>query len=146
MDGFQDESAEFSVEQVEHIIREAIKATLHDSTYNPKKVNEWTNLIVTSCLKSLQELGITDKHEYNERIVVLTCRLGKSFKYIITCMIMQKNGAGINTTTSMFWDASKDGKPFVYLASSASIALIEAIHCTQEFAKYLGRTELCSAW
>ena len=26
---------------------------------------------------------------------------------------MQKNGAGITTTTSMFWDASKDGEHYV---------------------------------
>jgi dynein light chain Tctex-type 1 len=90
MEGFQDESAEFSIEQVEHIIREAIKATLHDTTYNPKKINEWTNMIVGSCLKSLQELS-------------------KPFKYVITCMIMQKNGAGVSTATSMFWDTAKDG-------------------------------------
>ena len=57
MDTFQDEAAEFSVEDVERIIREAIKTALHDTAYNPKKVNEWSNLIVTSCLKSLQELS-----------------------------------------------------------------------------------------
>jgi hypothetical protein len=57
MEGFQDEGAEFAVEDVERVIREAIKATLHDATYNPKKVNEWTNLIVATCLKSLQDLS-----------------------------------------------------------------------------------------
>ena len=57
MEGFQDEG-EFAVEDVEKIIREAIKGALHDdASYNPKKVNEWTNLIVASCLKSLQELS-----------------------------------------------------------------------------------------
>lgn len=91
MDGFQDDGSDFSGEQVENIIREAIKQTLHESSYNPKKVNEWTNMIVASCLKSLQELG-------------------KPFKYVITCMIMQKNGAGICTATSQLWDPSKDGE------------------------------------
>jgi dynein light chain Tctex-type 1 len=53
-------------------------------------VNEWTNLIVTNCLKDLQALA-------------------RPFKYIITCIIMQKTGAGLNSTTSMHWDVTKDG-------------------------------------
>lgn len=85
-----DESGEFSVEDVESIVRGAIHNTLNDSQYNPKKVNEWTNGIVTSCLKELHGLQ-------------------KNFKYIITCIIMQKVGAGLNTTASMFWDSNKDG-------------------------------------
>lgn len=62
MDVFQDEAAEFSVEDAERVVREAIKSALHDNAYNPRKVNEWTNLIVTSCLKSLQELGKRCSH------------------------------------------------------------------------------------
>lgn len=87
---FQDEGGEFVVEDVEPIVRNAIHNTLNEASYNSKKVNEWTNSIVTGCLKELQALN-------------------KSFKYIITCIIMQKVGAGLNTTTSMFWDAGKDG-------------------------------------
>lgn len=87
---YQDESAEFSVEDVEGIIRNAIVNTLNQHQYNSKKVNEWTNSIVQNCLKELQALA-------------------RPFKYIITCIIMQKTGAGLNTTASMFWDAAKDG-------------------------------------
>lgn len=88
--GYQDESAEFSVEDVEGIVRTAIVTTLNQHQYNSKKVNEWTNSIVQNCLKELQALA-------------------RPFKYIITCIIMQKTGAGLNSTASMFWDASKDG-------------------------------------
>ena len=70
--------------------RAAIVNTLNENSYNPKKVNEWTNMIVTNCLKDLQALA-------------------RPFKYIITCIIMQKTGAGLNTSTSMHWDTSKDG-------------------------------------
>lgn len=89
-EGYQDDAAEFSVEDVEGIVRKAIVTTLNEHTYNAKKVNEWTNGIVTSCLKDLQALS-------------------RPFKYIITCIIMQKNGAGLNTSASMFWDSTKDG-------------------------------------
>lgn len=88
--GYQDDAAEFSEEDVEAIIRNAIHASLNEHSYNPKKVNEWSNIVVTNCLKDLQQLN-------------------RPFKYIITCIIMQKNGAGLNTSTSMFWDTSKDG-------------------------------------
>lgn len=89
--GYQDDAAEFSVEDVEAIVRTAIVATLNPQPeYNPKKVNEWTNAIVQSCLKEMQALA-------------------RPFKYVITCVIMQKTGAGLNTTASMFWDKTKDG-------------------------------------
>ena len=90
MDGYQDDAAEFSVEDVEGIVRTAIHVSLNEHTYNPKKVNEWTNLIVTNCLKDLQQLN-------------------RPFKYVITCIIMQKSGAGIVTSASTYWDSSKDG-------------------------------------
>lgn len=89
MEGYQDDAAEFSVEDVEHIVRTAIHNSLNEHSYNPKKVNEWTNLIVTNCLKDLQALS-------------------RPFKYVITCIIMQKNGAGLCSSSSMFWD-SNDG-------------------------------------
>jgi dynein light chain Tctex-type 1 len=85
--GYQDDAAEFSVEDVEGIVRTSIHNSLNEHSYNPKKVNEWTNLIVTNCLKDLQQLN-------------------RPFKYVITCIIMQKNGAGLCTSSSMFWDTN----------------------------------------
>lgn len=89
-DGYTDEAAEFSVEDVEAIVRTAIHSTLNEHDYNGKKVEDWTNAIVNICLKELQALN-------------------RPFKYIITSIIMQKNGAGMTTSTSMHWDAGKDG-------------------------------------
>ncbi len=89
-EAFQDDGGEFIVEDIEGVVRNAIHSTLNEVNYNSKKVNEWTNNIVTGCLKELQALG-------------------RPFKYIITCVIMQKVGAGLNTSTSMFGEASKDG-------------------------------------
>ncbi len=104
-----DESAEFIVEEVEAILRQSIHQCFTDAMkpapgaapeeegsapkevmYNPKKVNEWTNTIVSRTLKDLMDLN-------------------KPFKYVITCIIMQKNGAGCNSSASMHWDTAKDG-------------------------------------
>jgi dynein light chain Tctex-type 1 len=90
MEGFQDDNAEFSAEDVEIVAKKAIQSVLNGQIYNNKKVNEWTNAIVTSCLKDLQHLE-------------------RPFKYVISCIIMQNNGAGMVSSASMFWDGSKDG-------------------------------------
>jgi dynein light chain Tctex-type 1 len=84
------DSTEFQPEDVESILKVAIVNVLSENSYNAKKVNEWTNAIVASTLKSLQELN-------------------RPFKYVISCIIMQNNGAGLNTSCSMRWDATKDG-------------------------------------
>ena len=88
--GYQDESAEFNVDDSEAIVRKAIHGVLNECSYSSKKVNEWTNSIVSNCIKDLQAMG-------------------RPFKYIVTCVITQKNGAGFNSSTSMHWDAVKDG-------------------------------------
>jgi dynein light chain Tctex-type 1 len=56
-----------------------------------QQVTDWTNHIVDNCLRELQSLN-------------------KPYKYIITCIIMQKNGAGLNTAASMYWDTEKDNQ------------------------------------
>ena len=35
--------------------------------------------------------------------------LNRPFKYVVTTIIMQKNGAGMDTGAAMHWDANKDG-------------------------------------
>mmetsp|Transcript_6506 Transcript_6506/g.19771 ORF Transcript_6506/g.19771 Transcript_6506/m.19771 type:complete len:116 (-) Transcript_6506:599-946(-) len=80
----------FPEEDIETIVKNAITSTLSDHMYNPKKVNDWINTIVDACLKELQSLN-------------------RPFKYIVTCLIMQRNGAGLDTGTSLCWDHLKDG-------------------------------------
>jgi dynein light chain Tctex-type 1 len=89
-EAFHDEGAEFLPDDIEPIIRAAIHNSIHEQAYNVKKVNEWTNAIVTSCLKELQALA-------------------RPFKYVITCTIMQKTGAALLCSASMHWDVMKDG-------------------------------------
>ena len=35
-------------------------------------------------------------------------RVQKPYKYVVTCCIMQRNGAGIHSATSCYWDAGTD--------------------------------------
>ena len=75
-------------------VKNAITSTLGEASYIPKKVNDWINTIVDSCLKELQSLN-------------------RPYKYIVTCIIMQKNGAGLDTASSLWFDTQKDGKVVV---------------------------------
>lgn len=87
---FQDTGEEFVNEDVETVIKSAIGSILNDTVYIPAKVNDWSNNIIAAALKGLQSLN-------------------QPYKYVLTVMIMQKNGAGLISTASTYWDSSKDG-------------------------------------
>ena len=87
---FQEIGEEFIVEDVETTVKSAIGSVLSDSSYVPTKVNDWSNSIISGALKGLQSLN-------------------RPYKYVISVIIMQKNGAGLTSVASTFWDVSKDG-------------------------------------
>ena len=84
----------FIVEEVVGIIEETIKNILGDNRTNTglfdQKVGPWTSSIVESCLGKLAALH-------------------KPFKYIVTCLIMQRTGAGLIKASACFWDRCTDG-------------------------------------
>ncbi|XP_066104163.1 dynein light chain Tctex-type 1-like isoform X1 [Saccopteryx bilineata] len=82
--------ATFVVDEVSSIVKEAVESVIGGSTFQHSKVNQWTNDVVEKTLSQLSKLG-------------------KPFKYIVTCVIMQKNGAGLHSASSCFWDSSTDG-------------------------------------
>ena len=87
---FQEIGEEFIVEDVETTIKSAIGSVLNDSSYVPTKVNDWSNNIISGALKGLQSLN-------------------RPYKYVLSVIIMQKNGAGLTSVASTFWDVNKDG-------------------------------------
>ncbi|RZF43634.1 dynein light chain Tctex-type 1 [Nilaparvata lugens] len=84
------EETQFVVDEVSNIIKEAIEESIGGNAYQQSKVNQWTSSVVEACLGALTKLQ-------------------KPFKYIVTSTIMQKNGAGLHTASSCFWDNSTDG-------------------------------------
>jgi len=82
---------EFNSDDIEVVIKSAIGSVLNESIqFKAKKVNDWCNSIISAALKGLQSLN-------------------RPYKYAITVILMQKNGAGLVSAASTFWDASKDG-------------------------------------
>ncbi|VDN10996.1 unnamed protein product [Dibothriocephalus latus] len=91
MDGLETtEETTFIVDEVANIVKENIENTVGSSTYVHSKVNQWTSTIIEQVLNQLTKLG-------------------KPFKYIVTCVIMQKCGAGLHTASSCYWDNTTDG-------------------------------------
>ncbi|XP_072307120.1 dynein light chain Tctex-type 1-like [Eucyclogobius newberryi] len=80
----------FGVKEAEAIVKESIDATIGGEDYNKDLVNKWTSVILERCLSDL-------------------CKLGKQHKYIVTCAVTQKTGAGLHAANSCFWDTALDG-------------------------------------
>ncbi|KAI1895055.1 hypothetical protein AGOR_G00102330 [Albula goreensis] len=84
------EETAFVVDDITPIIKDAVETTIGNSSYQHNRINQWTSSVVEASLNQLTKLG-------------------KPFKYIVTCIIMQKNGAGLHTASSCFWDNNMDG-------------------------------------
>ena len=86
-----DDAEEFQVEDVEGIVKTSLQSSIsQESRYDPETANTTSRTLLETCIKNLAGLG-------------------KPFKYIVTAIIMQKNGAGLHTAMGAYWDARKDG-------------------------------------
>merc|ERR1712006_42811 len=81
---------EFVTEQVQEVAKQAIHKALNNQTYSKDKVSGWTAQIIDDCLKEL-------------------AKQQKPFKYVVTCVIMQKNGSPMHTAATAYWDTKTDG-------------------------------------
>ena len=84
------EESAFVIEEVDRVIHTAIEQHLKDELFDENKVPQWINSICEGCVSGLGDLK-------------------KPFKYTVTCLIMQKNGAGVHTANSCYWDTVTDG-------------------------------------
>ena len=77
---------------METIIESGIESAFgSDKQYAAQTVEVDTNACIRNILRGLEQLE-------------------KPFKYIITCTILQKNGAGLHTAAACFWDNVTDGE------------------------------------
>ncbi|KAI9105015.1 Tctex-1 [Phlyctochytrium arcticum] len=106
MEDFQGmEEKAFVVDEVNNVVKESIENTLQNAAYHHGKVAQWNSNIVEQCLKKLTGLN-------------------KPFKYIVTCTIMQKNGAGLHAASSCYWDNSSDGSSTYKYESKTMYAIV----------------------
>ncbi|VVC36351.1 Tctex-1 [Cinara cedri] len=86
-----DEGTMFVAEEVNDIIKESIENTIGNNCYDQSMENIWTEAVILNCLTKL-------------------CKLDKPFKYMVTCVIMQKSDAAdTHTASACYWDNTTDG-------------------------------------
>jgi len=83
------EQTGLSVEDITIIAKEQIERVLGTNNYQHVQVNHWTAAII-------------------EQTIAQLTKLNKPYKYIVTCAIMQKTGAGFHMANANYWDNTTD--------------------------------------
>jgi dynein light chain Tctex-type 1 len=89
-EGAEGGQLEFNQDEVKEIVTDGIESTLKDYGYSQGKVDQWAATIIESCLKRLASLE-------------------RPFKYVVTCVIVERAGAGLQSACCAFWDPNTDG-------------------------------------
>merc|ERR1712243_994 len=80
----------FVVDEVNQVIKDSIESVIGGSQYESKKIDTWMNSVIESCIENLNKLD-------------------KPYKYVATVVFMQRTGAGLQTSSSCYWDNTTDG-------------------------------------
>lgn len=99
-----------------YLYTQSVEPVLSNLIYDSDKVQPWTDAIVESVLKGLASANKPFKyigmstHFRTPSIAVLlspllplVCPLS-----IVTCVLMQRNGAGLHTASCSYWDSRSD--------------------------------------
>mmetsp|Transcript_39034 Transcript_39034/g.89922 ORF Transcript_39034/g.89922 Transcript_39034/m.89922 type:complete len:126 (+) Transcript_39034:29-406(+) len=90
------------------IAEHAVTSVLSGEVYEAARVTTWSDKITELALDELQKLS-------------------DNFKYAVSCIIMQKNGAGIATSGSAHWDEQTDACAQVVWQENRTIVCILTI-------------------
>ena len=86
-----DETKLFDYGEIKQVIESTIEPILGNVIYASDKVQAQSNLLIEEILKKLAALD-------------------KPFKYVVTCILLQNNGAGIHSASTCWWDSKTDGQ------------------------------------
>lgn len=97
----------FLPEQVEPMVFKAVEAVLKDKVYSELLIQGWVDEICSKIIKTLVDMNKPFKYLgnyfYNSSFYVFNSRFD-----IVSCVIQQKNGAGLHLGHSCYWDSSYD--------------------------------------
>lgn len=79
----------FNVTEIKELIKKTLDGILKEKEYDQKQVQEWANKSVEGILQDLSKKA-------------------ERFKFVVTCTIMQRKGAGLHSTSSCLWDKTSD--------------------------------------
>lgn len=101
---------QFNKEEAYSIVKEVVERHVNAVTYDDRKVGQWIQNIEEDIVKRLTSLG-------------------HPFKYIVTCLVMQRTGAGVHVASSCFWDANTDDSVTVPLENdNKSLCCITSVY------------------
>jgi dynein light chain Tctex-type 1 len=81
---------DLDVDDVNQIVREILEKVLgQEKSFERNKLSEWTDSIVYQCIDEM-------------------AKLKKPFKYIVKCFINQRDGAGLYSHSSCFFNDETD--------------------------------------
>ncbi|TGZ72109.1 hypothetical protein CRM22_002285 [Opisthorchis felineus] len=86
----QDQLAAFNGIEATGIVKEIVSSVIGTAEFSASRVPKWSSNII-------------------EQSITQLAKLNRPFKYIVSCVLMQKNGAGLQTASACFWDCSTDG-------------------------------------
>ncbi len=86
----QQEEISINSDKITEDISNCVKQKLAQEKWHPKKADGWAKDIIDTTLKTLAEMK-------------------KPFKYVVTCIIVQKTGAGVSSSFTALWDNMRDG-------------------------------------
>lgn len=91
--------------EVDTMVRESISTSVGDNQFLHAKIDTWSANVVEGCLKRLAALN-------------------KPFKYVVTCNLTQKAGAGLHAASCTRWNDKTDGKLTVQWENQTMIVLV----------------------
>jgi len=98
-------NSEVTQEEVEAILRKALDSFIKESqSYVKEKATQSTQTIIDYALKDL-------------------VKMKKNYKFTVTCILMQKNGAGLTSAAANYGEQSKDG----YISAMSDYGPFQAI-------------------
>ena len=106
-------SFEFSAiaPQANSIAADAMRRVLDGKLYVPAKSSEWVEAIGNNAIEQLR--GVSP-----------------NFKFVVSCVIVQKVGAGLHSTCTSFWDAKTDGMVTTKYENDYMTCLCTIIGCS----------------
>ena len=75
--------------ELQQEVTDVIGNVIGVSAYRQSDVSKWSSAILEQALAAVS-------------------RSKKGYKFVVTCVLMQKTGAGLNTAAACLWDAAQD--------------------------------------
>ena len=90
---------------VQQIATESLSSHLEGKRYTPIKIQDWMDTINMTCIERLKEIS-------------------PNFKFISSCIIMQKLGTGLHYDCASHWDTKTDGCLTTKFENDSIVALL----------------------